>query len=950
MSLVGGQRPPFRTPCAGTVLCVAGKQFRHGKWSEKNVPKFVNDTKPYFGDAVNGPAPLLVSSPCGLEPPPNCTCCYNWKTGDTPGGCGPWTIEGDVPANHFVQDGVIDFLECRKKGFKNVQAWRSWHGKFGYWPTDGRADVELCCNRCTGGYPAESYHPTPNQTKYLSILASFVYQKVSNCSDTWHYESTIGTTVDAQKGTYEVIANSGPPPAEGLVAIANWNFEDAIIYFMNFLDSSWSEGVACENGIWTQKIGVKVIQELGISGSTCYYHKYGYVNTSDAPDCHYDTTLVPGDMQWGVLNEESVAFSETTMVYTQTARSGAADAKAETSTIVSVTLSDPNSFRAVMADVNYLLAFWPLNDDTLYPWREDAYYGIGPMVSRNERDNFAPPITTTPDTGADVYDGAVLGAPRPAGYQRSFDFRHENLVNCPAEDDMPAYLDTNSYGAWTPDYLPQNCTQWSSDWFPMPTGAGIYYKTSIWTTMGVVNPPYKVVAQKWAETLVPWQSYNLARPAGADKFAYDETTDAGVSKVLQVVSISGSGAGAVVTLSDDFGDPITPAFFGTYTGQIWGGHSVDGFYLLASVSGSTATLGAKQFNVPGGWASPSYDTDTAFGRLRFADVPGIIGRVAVTTVADEAPVKLTITSSPYLALNQVADENVDILDFGLNVLASNVTVTRVGDTQFTVPTSYSTISAAKWIVAHGAAAWYWNDNYPKGNYLLLDFLFDYRASGEAARINTLIADCTTDTLGGALTGCECSRLGSPITPPPTNYKTFHQTPGCLPLTPCAPSVVCISPNGETFENGVTYDFPAVDGDERYGSQWQSCVVQAVTDPLWQIPHKPPSPDPDAVPVFNWSEDGGNCTEDSLDYPPVLYYPHAPLVEAMSAVPAGAPALPSGLQFGFLSPVDHTTGDVAHPPALGFGDLPWTFYNQACGCIHNAHRFANIYSSFLICYP
>jgi hypothetical protein len=54
----------------------------------------------------------------------------------------------------------------------------------------------------------------------------------------------------------------------------------------------------------------------------------------------------------------------------------------------------------------------------------------------------------------------------------------------------------------------------------------------------------------------------------------------------------------------------------------------------------------------------------------------------------------------------------------------------------------------------------------------------------------------------------------------------------------SPKVVCISPSGETFAAGVTYDFPAgalpLVLDEHYGSLWTGQVRQRMENPINMI--------------------------------------------------------------------------------------------------------------------
>jgi len=257
------------------------------------------------------------------------------------------------------------------------------------------------------------------------------------------------------------------------------------------------------------------------------------------------------------------------------------------------------------------------------------------------------------------------------------------------------------------------------------------------------------------------------------------------------------------------------------------------------------------------------------------------------------------------------------------LLAENVIAARISDTQFSIP---SVQTSAAFATIHGAAKWYVNDSSPKGDYVLLEWLADFRTFGEFTRLSA-INDCS----GAPVTGLPTANAGGGPVTPGTPFAAFSQTPGCLPFAPCAPKVVCISPNGETFANGVTYDFPAeFVSDEQYGSKWWAFVQSTMTDLFWQRPHRPCNIKPCAI----WTMDTGSCSADTDgscpgddDYvpgesePPEYFFGHAPQVEARVAIPdnygdaqnESAPSLPDGIQISWLSPVDHSSGDVAYPP-------------------------------------
>ena len=103
----------------------------------------------------------------------------------------------------------------------------------------------------------------------------------------------------------------------------------------------------------------------------------------------------------------------------------------------------------------------------------------------------------------------------------------------------------------------------------------------------------------------------------------------------------------------------------------------------------------------------------------------------------------------------------------------------------------------------------------------------------------------------------------------------------------------------------------------------------MTDVFWQTPHRPCGfVDPDTGETLRWLMDDGTCKPIADPVNPdtgfvahIRYYAHSPQVEAVGAVPCNygaaqnecAPALPAGLQVGWLSPVNYNSGDVALPP-------------------------------------
>lgn len=687
------------------------------------------------------------------------------------------------------------------------------------------------------------------------------------------------------------------------------------------------------------------------------------------------STFGVSSVQWKQVLDESASLANDGFTYNNTVSVVQDGIEIVVTTAVSVGLSNTNTAAQIYEDIKSLLELWPLDDDALYPWRTDGFTNVAVKVSRNEiAFNVRPDGITdcTPgDTYVDdiavqngvvIYDGSVQGAPNPAGYQNYFNFGFQDWRACCSSggdsggSGLFPYVfgyapSLDGYIAYVGAQLPRNATQWTDNFEVMnhPWTGGFIAYSCVDALPSAPSCNYDgtadsgaVWARKWAECGETYQSSNFARPAGADKFKFDETT----------VYCSD---GVNLTLPDG-----TPAASLTLTGP-WGGKCVDGWFDGATTDGSgVLTLGTKLFEVPSDWHSDSRDDDTAFGKLHWSTYPSLLGRIPITAVADAAgnqpfshagdagqlpggsPVdwvptyQFSSTQTSFGMAHGTGHEQIDIFNVGMSSVAANVTATRTSDSKFTVATPYA---SAAFVTIH-AQDFKFCDNYPKGDYIYLEWLHDFRTNQENGRLNTTV-DCD----------------GDPVDFPATNfgYATFSQTADALPIQKCSPRVVCFSPNGEIWDNGNTYDFPdEFQLDERYGCKWQAQVLWSMTDPLWHAPHAPCSlhddlTDDDVTSNITWTEDDGACRDDHVDginY--IAYYGLAPMMEARLTVPSGFPALPGDVDaLGFLSPVDHNTGDVAYPPGVpGYGDdlkpaasaTPWALAVTLCehldGCRFN----------------
>ena len=531
-------------------------------------------------------------------------------------------------------------------------------------------------------------------------------------------------------------------------------------------------------------------------------------------------------------------------------------------------------------------------------------------------------------------------------------------------------MKVSTFNTATDCQLPLNTTQWNNyiEAINKPIGAWIFYADNgnyvgagcASLTNSTAGDSGYLIACKWAECLESWNSQNFALPASdAVKFWFDD-------KVFCATNGEGSGEGSTWFLTDPATGTAPPD--NTDFSGVWGGPVVGGFYNVSGYSAGVLALGSKIFDLPSNWTSKSevisgtgaHDSDFCFGKLRYPSAPALLGRIGITP--DMAGTTFTFTSaqSAFGMATATHQEQIDLFDVNMNMLAGNVTATRVDDSTFTIGSAQA---SAKYATIHAAAKWYMNDTTPKGDYAVLEWTSDFRSNGEYQRLSGVL-DCEGNQVAQPITNAS----GVLVTQP---FANFTQTAGCLPFVPCSPKVVCISPNSETFPNGKTFDFPAsFAADEQYGSKWWGFVQSTMTDLFWQQPHHPCNIKPCAL----WKEDDGTCHEDSIEdggtfgcdgddgfiegetLPPVYYFASRSQVEARLTLPCNygpfqnecAPALPDDVQIGWLSPVTNTTGDIALPPtapgASGSDGSPiaasttWDFHSLLCFQTTSGCRF------------
>ncbi|HEY3761571.1 MAG TPA: Ig domain-containing protein [Verrucomicrobiae bacterium] len=540
-------------------------------------------------------------------------------------------------------------------------------------------------------------------------------------------------------------------------------------------------------------------------------------------------------------------------------------------------------------------------------------------------------ITQTP-----TYDGAVLGAPLPAGYENYFDFAQRDKRYCCADEgdgsfavggcDFVSGQDVGTQNDNSGAQIPLNATKWTNneDSLLQLPFASVRYGGQVQAQTGcdgIALPPDGIApsvltAVKYAEIIDLWPSQNFARPAGADKFIFDE------SEVYGCYDFDGTTLTPYVWSSNN----IQAASSVPDTSGIWGGAAVSGFGTITYNSGTGKITFTRTMNLPTGWASASGDTNYCFGKLRYPNAPAILGRVSIKAVVDSlghtpgsgswTPTYQFGGAQPYFGMAIASPtESCDFYDASMNLLATQ-SCTRVDDLHFTTSTA---VVNAVYVMIHGnPAKWYMDDAMPKGDFVTLQWLWDWRNNREYRRLNGMM-DCGTQVLE----------------PSGENYgfASFAQTQECLPYNPCSPRVAYFGFDEENFANAAWTQMPT--GfvlDERYGSLWQGMPVAMMTDILWQGPHKPFAIGEELTGGFNtpgtynlsWNEDDGTCRANTFDGETyTAYYAHAPQVECLLSVPSDygygrneAPPSPPGdaESLGFISPATHADGQLPPGPA------------------------------------
>lgn len=905
---------------------------------------------------------------------------------------------GPFKNSYYTTTQSVQLNSCNNVGFKNVFASKAWHGKRAYNSRYyGQVDKMLWCMACS----SHDYDPAPDTIKYLSLSAnSSMYQKVD------HYDSNTvvggtccGGTVDDLTTTYTLDSTtihesaatnnvmvdrySGNTTVTSCVsssASGESDWADNAFLMLDMANGDITDILAKYYDIETEELANITYTDNATNSShnfKCQFTQSCYTPCGDLvsetiitlidvnvdtvagtldikeyseniASCHGISTCTTCCTQFDDLKETTYTIGDTNYNYEYNEDIHPSHSIHQVTTYtMDASLSDPYTADDVNSDINTLLGYLPLDNDSILPWRSDSKVTKGPYVHYDESLGI-PVVGVCDDTILGT--GAVVGKPAPAGIDRVWNPLHKNYCTCTDPDTGIKCLYINTYGAYNNlDINLGSATNWVDDFQASNLVQGAFLSNRLFSVLPCTSgdftgpaPSDEIWAAKYAEIIFPKQSFNYARPCGVDRFAVDNNStycitgsDAVNTVYTQVAATNISTGDYVWVCGSDLNN-------GCYTVTKLSDHEIQLTTLIASSSLLPSDCG------------PSDCGSGMIGKLKFQGddlATAICGYLDINSITGSNSTYITCSTaqSNYL----VTGDQITI--FSGSLLNGNYTVTQLNSSSFALQgTTYSgpitSSFKSAYAISQFAPDLKWNDVQSKGDFSSIQWKFNYRDIGEYAR---LAAAYTS-----SLSGLDCDDI-NPCTPfatiaePRTAQKGYYGqeitdvicTTRCATSNACGPSVAFFSPNGETFSDisgssainlGWADDY-AKKFDTQYGSTWQGIVKQTMDDVYFA---EPPCPcvgvtDPDTEETTyecygSWTEDDGTCHADVETDPPIRYYARRNTYEARCEVPEGAPALIDGFYIGCLNPAttnDFTKGNICSNPS---SDV-YNIYSKDDGC-------------------
>lgn len=845
--------------------------------------------------------------------------CGYWSRPEFAASCSEGQERVDLNCYKELEGEIANLTRCQKVGFKNVQARKVWHGRFGFKSYDHYGNC---------GTPA-----TPDDTKYLTIARSATIAIVPESPDGGETPAGQGThsctvswsnTVDSDSGVVTQNSCSIPDP----VSYSGCNDGVSQTQINDAIGLANVDGCG-ENILWPEDEG-------GYSGTSALGLMGQIVNGTDSE--------IPGVELKGVV--DSYEFTNTHIhVSVHKLMLDAECGWHKYTLTVEATLSDPYTATEVKEEAEALLALWDLTDDAVYPWRRDRFTTVAPLVTYDEvpqavsPDGVATQSCEWTDANADSYTGEVLGKPFSKGWPEGrlsgqsqveyfeapgygtehtlaylgatvtkvrrmyWDDTAEEYVEAFAGEAGKHYtFERDEYGAGTvtvvddPELNPLACQApltvggdaVGSCYAPHPDLLEVTYDF-YWLLGGHFD--HRHVNYKWRE-------------AGGDYTQY------------QYSGAWSGGSGAI-----DPTDACMPRTATQWTNTVQASLFPHGAWAIMFPGGDLWLQKYAEIKLP--WRSQNWFGPCGADR-DLAEYPNawpIEGDRGCTFAEEDGTVTVTLDkAAEYLRAGDKVDfttaDGLTVDDNG----GSGYTVDDVDNGTFTYSGSVPSDEYVR-VKSHGAPGYWWYDSDGKGSYSLVRHTFDYRATpNDPGTAEPIIRDC-------------------------------------LSFDRCWPAVMCLSPNYDSeaeetidnFPHGKTFNFGTIVIDGRFGSRWSAFFVQAMVDLWWVAPDlEPPGEEDEEYPGYEveYEEDDGACRED--DQPKVVW-PHRPLVECLEVrpdnwYPAGASLAPTYAEhtteptYAAMLPVGPTER-AELPNETSKAVTPWVTWLAMQFCVCNEGRFA-----------
>ena len=919
-----------------------------------------------------------------------CDCTVEWT--NTSSGSN-WLVQGmwqnnpidPLTVQTFASGSKINFGGCNSAlnfGFKNCASKKQWHGTFGFLSNDA-------CERTAS--------IAPDQTKYLTISYDLNYS--SNGS---HFS---GVTITTQEST--LIGSCGVDKDTGIVTYGLTGEETDT--FDDGVGGGTVTTLQLDNGVGTayntdgtvyahyndakEAAGYRMFDphctgQANPAGDGDMLSLISYWNesTGDFPSLGIERTALPavtdvnnysgtatfwqysGDPRVNTSTEiVTLSWTKTNTSYTYAYGLTHVDDTGLDTDVIStgtITLLNPYLASDVIKTCESLLSEWDLGNHKIYPYRQDSFTSVAPLVAVREVQNNVSPVIGWQHYMVIDYCNPLTDinsvAPFGEGWIATYDW-------------IPWFDPNDKWWNWVPgsssllaSSLESTHTDGTIIGKPLKIDAGIgwgffdFYYTDIHfcktpTGGGCFGPTYQQYIYRNGGSLAD-ASLSLSNDGLLDSVQYstflpmactnwtNNYQNHNIPEGGYVGNTISDGAifavkycqtrlnypsynffrpcGIDRTLIDEttalcFTDDLTmeSELVGMHSGSqvlLTFTNGFDGIYVSCSqdISSHVLTLGTKIQDLLPSYYHPFEeqfkDADTLgnyglVGLVRFPEAWSTCGRESITVSPSGSDYSKVSFTNPQYCLRTA--DSIDLYkDNTMTASVSDKHVTRIDNSNYVVTASFSgSITSSIFAQSHGSPDYHWYDSTPK---------YEFR-----------FGDWTTSNRN------------------PDFSSSSSCYSNCIKVSPCSPPTVVFSPNIEHFGSGsntqqfwfsnspCTSSSTNLDIDDSFGSYKSQMMNFFMTDLLFQVPKAPCSYFGVSVSI---APDKGLCQTSVTDeYGNItLFYP-IPLVEAICSLPPLAPALPDGITF---SPLSQPLAAGVPGYSFNVSQMPWTLVqNQLLSC-------------------